>query len=183
VLTENHVLKKNLPVIYFVVGQIGWFACVLSAAHGVPYVGVAVSALLIAVHLAVTQRRLPEIKLLFSVIAIGAVWESIPVETGLLAYPSGNLIPHAAPYWILALWGLFAAQFNASFGWLKPKLGLAALLGAVAGPMSFRAGAALGAVHFVHPLPAILLLAGGWGCLMPLLVLLSRRWDGVHDEA
>jgi len=52
-------------------------------------------------------------------------------------------------------------------------------LGAVAGPLSFRAGAALGALNFVKPLPAFVSLAIGWALLLPLIVLLSRRWDGV----
>jgi hypothetical protein len=85
----------------------------------------------------------------------------------------------AAPYWILALWALFAAQFNTTFGWLKQRMLLACMLGAIAGPMSFRAGAALGAVRFVQPLPATLALALGWAILMPTLILLARRFDGV----
>lgn len=177
------VLTKNLPTIYFVIGQIGWFACVLSAAHGVPIIGVIFSAVLVVTHLLRVRDVIPELKLLCVVVCIGAVWESVPVATGLLVYPSGNVFPHAAPYWLLALWGLFAAQFNTSFQWLKRRLALAGLLGAIAGPMSFRAGASLGAVHFAKPLPAFILLAVGWGFLMPMLVLLSRRWDGVHDRA
>jgi hypothetical protein len=168
------------PSIYFVVGQLGWFACVLSAAHGMPWMGVATTAMLVAIHLARVERPLTEFKLLVSVVAMGAIWESVPVLSGLLAYPNGILLPGAAPYWILALWALFAAQFNTTFGWLKHRVLLASVLGAIAGPMSFRAGAALGAVRFVHPLPATIVLAIGWAILMPLLILLSRRWDGVH---
>lgn len=171
------------PSVYFVAGQIGWFACVLSAANAVPWMGVSASAVLVAIHLARAVRPLPEFLLLVTAIAIGAFWESILVATGLLAYPNGTVIPHAAPYWILALWALFAAQFNTSFGWLKPRIALAALLGAIAGPLSFRAGAGLGAVRFVHPWPATVVLAIGWSILMPVLVLLSRHWDGVHAQA
>jgi len=93
------------------------------------------------------------------------------------------VLPGAAPYWILALWALFAAQFNTTFGWLKQpaqRMLLASVLGAIAGPMSFRAGAALGAVRFAQPLLATIVLAIGWAILMPVLILLSRRWDGVH---
>jgi len=79
------------------------------------------------------------------------------------------------------LWALFAAQFNTTFGWLKQRMLLASVLGAIAGPMSFRAGAALGAVRFAFPLPATIVLAIGWAILMPVLILLSRRWDGVHS--
>src|SRR5471032_3161666 len=160
--------------------QLGWFACVLSAARDVPWMGVATTIVLVAMHLARVDRPLQEFKLLVSVLVVGAIWESVPVATGLLVYPNGTVLPGAAPYWILALWALFAVQFNTTFGWLKQRMLLASVLGAIAGPMSFRAGAALGAVRLVLPLPATILLAIGWAFLMPVLILLSRRWDGVH---
>lgn len=175
--------ERWAPTVYFIVGQLGWFACVLSAAHDVPWIGVAVTLVLVAVHLARVTRPMQEIKLLVSVVVIGAVWESVPVAAGLLDYPNGTVIPGAAPYWILALWALFAAQFNTTFGWLKPRMLLAAVLGAIAGPLSFRGGAALGAVRFAQPLAATLTLALGWAVLLPVLILLLRRWDGVHGDA
>jgi hypothetical protein len=179
---RRSAFERWAPTIYFIVGQFGWFACVLSAAHDVPWIGVAVTLVLVAVHLARVDRRVPELKLLASVIAIGAVWESVPVAAGLLVYPNGTVLPGAAPYWILALWALFAAQFNTTFGWLKSRMLLASVLGAVAGPLSFRGGAALGAVRFAQPLAATLTLAAGWAVLLPVLILLSRRWDGVHTN-
>jgi Protein of unknown function (DUF2878) len=180
---RSSAFERWASTVYFIVGQFGWFACVLSAAHDVPWIGVAVTLVLVAVHLARVDRRVPELKLLASVIAIGAVWESVPVAAGLLVYPNGTVLPGAAPYWILALWALFAAQFNTTFGWLKSRMLLASVLGAVAGPLSFRGGAALGAVRFAQPLAATLTLAAGWAVLLPVLILLSRRWDGVHTNA
>ena len=176
-------VERWAPSVYFVIGQLGWFACVLSAARDVPWMGVATTIVLVAVHLARVERPLQEFKLLVSVVAMGAIWESVPVATGLLVYPNGTVLPGAAPYWILALWALFAAQFNTTFGWLKQRMLLASVLGAIAGPMSFRAGAALGAVRLAFPLPATIVLAIGWAILMPVLILLSRRWDGVHSGA
>ncbi|CAN7610187.1 DUF2878 domain-containing protein [Caballeronia sp. LjRoot31] len=172
--------ERWAPYVYFVIGQLGWFACVLSAARDVPWMGVATTIVLLAVHLARVERPLQEFKLLVSVLVVGAIWESVPVATGLLVYPNGVVFPGIAPDWILALWALFAAQFNTAFGWLKQHMLLASVLGAIAGPMSFRAGAALGAVRFAQPWPATILLAIGWAILMPVMILLSRRWDGVH---
>jgi Protein of unknown function (DUF2878) len=177
---RRSTVERWAPSVYFVIGQLGWFACVLSAAHDVPWMGVAATIVLLAMHLARVERPLQEFKLLVTVVAVGAIWESVPVATGLLVYPNGTVFPGVAPYWILALWALFAAQFNTTFGWLKQRMLLASVLGAIAGPMSFRAGAALGAVRLVLPLPATILLAIGWAFLMPVLILLSRRWDGVH---
>jgi hypothetical protein len=174
--------ERAAPSLYFVIGQAGWFACVLSAARGAPWVGVAIAIVLVVLHVLRVPRPDSEVKLLAAVLVLGGIWESALVAAGLLQYPVGNVLPETAPYWILALWALFAAQLNTTFGWLRHRLPLAALLGACAGPMSFRAGAALGAVRFVHPWPATAALALGWAVLMPVLMVFSRNWDGVHPR-
>jgi hypothetical protein len=176
-------IEKWAPVAYFVVGQGAWFACVLSAARGIPWVGVLVTALLVAVHVLRVRRPREELKLVLCVLVIGGVWDSLLVRAGLLAYPNSTTLPGLAPLWIIALWASFAAQFNTTYQWLKSRLWVAALLGAIAGPMSFRAGAALGAVDFVKPWPAAAALAVGWAVMLPLIDLLSHRWDGVRRSA
>jgi hypothetical protein len=181
---QGKMSGKWTPTVYFVIGQIGWFACVLSAARGVPWIGVSVVALLIAAHLWRAARLLPELKLVVGVAAIGAVWESAAVFFRVLGYPGGVDIRGMAPLWIVALWALFAAQFNTTYRWLKPRIGLASLLGAVAGPLSFRAGAALNAVRFLQPRVSVAVVAVGWAMLLPIVVVVSRRWDGIavrHD--
>ena len=169
-----------MPFVYFIVGQAGWFACVLGAAHGVPALGAAVVVIMVVAHLWRVPRPREELKFLAAAVLIGTLWESAVVRLHLLSYPSGNVLDGFPPYWIVALWALFAGQFNTTYSWLKGRPAVAALLGAVAGPLSFRAGAALGAVHFEQPLPAFMTLAVGWAVILPLLLVASRRWDGVR---
>jgi hypothetical protein len=150
----------------------------LSAAHGVPYLGIVSVVVLLILHLCRVPRPVPELKLMVLVALIGGAWESAVLFFGLLDYPQAS-IHGMAPLWLPALWASFAAQFNTTYRWLKPRLWAGALLGAVAGPLSFRAGAALGALRFVKPFPAAITLALGWAVMLPLIILLSRRWDGV----
>lgn len=152
----------------------------LSAAHGAPWIGALLVILLIGLHLAWVARPVEELKLVFLAMLIGGAWDSVLVYAGLLSYPSGMVLSGLAPYWIPMLWAMFAAQLNITYEWLKLRLWLAALLGAVAGPLSFRAGAALGALRFVAPLPAAVALGAGWSVLLPLLIVLSRRFNGVR---
>lgn len=173
-------MSKWAPVIYFGLGQAGWFACVVGAARGQSWIGILVVAVLIALHLLRVARPFDEAKLLVSVMLIGGIWDSSLVSAGLLTYPHGTLVEGSAPGWIFAMWMLFAAQFNTTYQWLKTRIGAAAILGATAGPLSFRAGAALGALRFAKPWPAASALAIGWAVLLPLIVILSRRWDGVR---
>jgi hypothetical protein len=163
---------------YFVVSQIGWFACVLSAAHGHPAWGVAVTAVIVAWHLRRVPRPALEARVVLAAMAIGAVWESGLCDFGLLVYPNGILIPGTAPYWMLALWALFALTLNTTFRWLHGRVLLGAVLGAVCGPLSFSAGARLGAVQFHPPLLALTALALGWAVLIPGLVAIAQHWDG-----
>ena len=39
-------VERWAPSVYFVIGQLGWFGCVLSAAHDVPWMGVAATIVL-----------------------------------------------------------------------------------------------------------------------------------------
>jgi hypothetical protein len=168
-------------LIYVVFCNLGWFVCVMSAAAGRPWLGVLFAGVAIAYHLwRATQPRL-ELYLLLSVIAAAALWESLLTATGLLVYPNGILFAQTAPYWILALWALFTIQLNVLFRWLRGRYWLAAALGALAGPLSFRAGAALGAVHFPNQSAALSALAIGWTLWLPLLIALSSRWDGMRQ--
>lgn len=169
--------------IYFIIGQAAWYVCVLSAAKGVSWIGVLLAIALMSAHVLRAERSRDELKLLVTVILIGGTWESALLGFGLLDYPGSLVIDGLAPSWLLALWGLFAAQFNTTYKWLKTRIEFAPLLGAIAGPLSFRAGSALGAVRFAKAWPAVEALALGWAVLLPVIALLSRRWDGVQHRS
>ena len=51
--------------------------------------------------------------------AIGAAFDSVLAATGLLVYSSGVLFAGTAPYWIVAMWALFATTLNVSMGWMR----------------------------------------------------------------
>jgi hypothetical protein len=78
------------------------------------------------------------------------------------------------------MWVLFASTLNVSLRWLRGRWMLAMLLGAVAGPLAYYAGAGLGGVVIAEPLPAFTALAAGWAAFVPLLIRLSTRLDGMR---
>jgi hypothetical protein len=164
------------------VGQAGWYACVLTAANHIAWVGEALVLLLVTIHLLRVARPMDELKFIAIVLVMGSVWESVLVDFNLLSYPSSLAVKGFAPMWLPALWALFAAQFNTSYTWLKRRAHWAAPIGAIAGPLSFRAGAALGALRFEKPWLAALALASGWAVLLPLIAVIARRWDGVSTS-
>lgn len=159
--------------------QCAWFAAVLGAAHNRPLLGTACVAAVIAWHLVVSARPAQEARLVALLCLIGFVVESAIVRQGHVAYPSGQPVASLAPYWIVALWALLAIALNVTMRWLHGRLLLAAVLGAVLGPLSFSSGARLGGAQLLHPTEALVTLALVWAVLMPVLVMLATRFDGV----
>jgi hypothetical protein len=170
-------------VLNFVACQLAWSACVLGGANGRPLAGALVAAAVIALHLALAKRAAPEAMLIAAAAAIGLIWDSALIAIGLFTYPSGVLAPGLAPYWMIALWAVFATSLNLSMGFMKGRLWLAALVGAVGGPLSYAAGGRLGGLEMSDPMLALGAQAIGWAALMPLLTHLATRWDGFSDAA
>jgi len=167
--------RTHWRVLYFVLGQAGWLICVLSAAGGIGWLGVLYVALLLAAHLSWAENRSREAAFVAIVTLAGWAWESLVLKTGWVAYPNGMVLAGYAPYWMAGLWALFALQINPLFSWLRNHWALAALLGAVGGPLSFRAGAALGAIRFVDTWAAFAVIASGWAVIFPTLLWLGKR--------
>jgi hypothetical protein len=175
----------NLAV-NFVAFQLGWFACVIGAAKGLPWVGVLVVLAVIALHLARVRRPVPELRLVGLAMALGLLVDSLLLATGWLSYPAGLWLPgpwgsYLAPYWIVAMWALFATTLNVSMGWLRGRPWLAVLMGAVGGPLSYLGGEELGAIELTEPVAAMAALAVAWAVAMPLLMKAAERLDGVRD--
>jgi hypothetical protein len=158
--------------------QAGWFACVLGAAHGMPWVGVVAAAAIVGWHVLRAPRPRRELALIALSAAVGALFETLLMREGWVRFDTGVLVDGAAPYWMVALWALFATTLNVSLRALRTRLGLAALLGAVGGPAAYYAGARLGAIEFSTLGAALAAIAVGWALLTPLLLGAARRFDG-----
>ncbi len=158
--------------------KVGWAASVAAAAASVPAAGAAVAIAVIAFHLLRAERRRPEFKLLIAAALMGVVWESALVATGLLRYEAGFLVPGFAPYWIVAMWVLFATTLNVGMRWLRKSTWVAAVAGALGGPLAFVTGERMGAVSFSEPTLALAIIGIGWATLLPLLVRLAILFEG-----
>jgi hypothetical protein len=169
-----------LPVIVanVLLYQIGWFAAVLGAARGWPWLGVAVLAAVVAVHLVRARTPARELALLTLAFAIGAVFETLMVQAGLMRFDGGALLAGTAPVWMVALWASFATTLNVSLRALHGRLIAASLLGAVGAPLAYYSGQKLGAVQMVNAGATLAVVAAGWAVLTPLLFLAARRLDG-----
>ena len=165
-------------VVNFVAFQAAWFACVLGAANGMPWLGPVVVALVLVLHLALALQ--PRCELILAAIAalFGLVFDSLLVTLSWLSYDQGMMLPGLAPYWIIAMWIGFATTLNVSMRWMHGRWVLAVIMGAIGGPLAYLAGARFGAVTIVEPVLAMVALAVIWGVAMPLLSYFGTRFDG-----
>lgn len=159
--------------------QFGWFACVLGAAHGMPWLGPLVALPVLVRHLRAAAAPGAEAALLLVAALVGLAIDSALVATGRLAFTEGVLLPGFAPYWMVTLWLLFASTFNVSLRWLRERPLFAAGLGAVGGPLAYLAGRGLGAATILEPAWAThLAVAVAYAVATPALLALARRFDG-----
>ncbi|MGR9036530.1 MAG: DUF2878 domain-containing protein [Gammaproteobacteria bacterium] len=163
----------NLLIYQFV-----WLACVLSAAGGMPTLGGLTALAGVLWHLIQARRPMAEVQLILLTGLIGGLWDSLLIVLGLIRYPSGSLMPWMAPVWIVALWMAFATTFNQCLRWLHGRTALAAVFGALGGPLAWWGGQALGALQLIHQMPALVALGLGWAMLMPALIRLAEHFDG-----
>jgi hypothetical protein len=158
--------------------QAGWFACVLGAAQGLPWIGAIIAVLVIGWHLSRAADPRREVALIAAAGVLGLVFETLLVQSGWVRFDSGMLVAGVAPYWMVALWAIFATTLNVSLRVLRSRLGLAAALGAVGGPAAYYGGAQLGALELATAGAALMTIAVGWAVFVPALLGAARRLDG-----
>lgn len=149
--------------------QLGWFACVLGAQR--PWLLlVAVACLL--VHLLWMAPTRGEWRLVALTMLAGWLLDSALLNLGLFDFGAGAPV---APLWLALLWALFATTLRHCLAWTARPWWRASLLGVVGGPLSYLAGAELAGVGLPWGLlPSLLVLAGVWAVVMPLLHGLAR---------
>jgi hypothetical protein len=148
--------------------QAGWFACVLGAANGYAAEGAVVALALIAWHVASVPQPPREAAIAAAAAAIGLVFENALVGVGWVSVQDGV-------YWLVILWALFATTLNGALRALQGRPWLAALVGALGGPLAYYAGARMGALQLLQPAAMLAALAAGWALATPLLLSLARR--------
>lgn len=159
----------------FAMFYLGWFACVMGAGHGELWLGPSVVVALVLIHLLLTAAPVEEARLILLIGIFGFAVDTLQATGGLYAFAHTSAAPWLCPLWMVALWMIFATTLNASMSWLAGRYGLAAVLGAICGPVSYAAGARLGAIEFpAHAGLSLVGIAVVWACVMPSLLWLRE---------
>lgn len=156
-----------------------WFACVLGAANGRPWIGWLAGAAMCAAHFAFARPARPDLRLAAAGLVLGAAAETLHRAAGVYVPAAGDPVPEPfAPSWLLVLWVCFALTIRHSMAWIAARPAVAALACGALGPVTWRGGAALGAAE-LSPVPLLSwgLLAATWAAAGWSLARLARA-DG-----
>jgi len=157
--------------------QAGWLACVAGGNRWALPAG----ALILALHWWLVDRSVRGWSLVAVAAGLGLAMDLGWQRLGLLEFH--GTLGAGIPPWLAMLWLLFATTFAHSLAWLQARLGLAALLGAALGPLSYVAGLELGAASTRFPQWQVALaMAPAWALLLPLLLFLARAPRAVAAE-
>jgi hypothetical protein len=168
----------------FLMFYAGWFACVAGAGRKALWAGPAAAAVLLLAHLALAPHRAREGALVLVVGLFGFTVDTLQASAGIYSFSGTSVLPWLCPPWMAALWMLFATTLNGSMQWLAGRYRLAAVLGALFGPLSYLAGERLGAIALssdtVVSLGAIAIV---WALVMPALLAIREALLDVGEKA
>jgi len=167
------------PVISFVAFQVCWFACVVGASRGLPWLGPVVVAVFAAAHLWATPAGRPragQAWLLALAAVIGYAADSALVLSGVLRFPPYASLGWPSSAWMVAMWVAQAATLTGAMSWLRDRYLVSAVFGAVGGPLAYLAGVRLGAAILgPSQRAALIVVAIEWAFAMPLLLWIARQ--------
>ena len=154
----------------FLAFQIGWFANILGAANGSPWLGPLYVVVWLSLHLMLLEKRerSPDLQLILWAAFVGYAADSLLVLLGLMTFPPQAQLGAPSPVWMVCLWMGFAATLRHSMGWVRGRKKWASVLGLIGGPLAYFAGSKLGAVILPTSL-SLIGVAAVWGLVLPAL--------------
>lgn len=161
----------------FLVFQAVWVVTALGAAAGSAWPGVVGALVAVGWYVSRSERPALAAGLAMAAAAVGAAGESLLAGSGIVRYAAPWPSTAMAPAWIMTLWAAFAVTLSPTRAMLGRRwILVSAMLGLLFAPLSYVAGARLGALELTGPLwrswTAIALL---WGVAYPLLLAIDRR--------
>lgn len=169
--------------------QATWFACVGGGALGYPLLGPLVALVWLSLHLAFMDgasrdldrhagQRMIELRLLSAAAVVGYLLDSVLAHAHAIEFPERAGFAAPTTPWMVTLWAAFGATLRHSMNWARRRYALAAIAGAVFGPLAYRTGEALGAIALAPWPLGWLAVAAEWALALPLLLWLRERCEG-----
>lgn len=156
---------------------LGWFACVLGAAHGFAALGPVVVLLLLILHLKL-HRCFWRAELALAGISfiMGFLVDSGLAAAGVMVLARDFMPQGLTTFWMMCMWFNFALTLNVALKCLHGRPWISALLGLLGGPAAYYTGERLGAITIPDPFWIHLAAIGAaWAAVTPMLVWAARK--------
>ncbi len=156
--------------------QTAWWACIVGVGRGFEIPALLYGLVLAGLHLRFARQPRQEVKLAALALVIGVAADTLLQMTSVILFYGWSLGP-LSPFWLWLLWVLFAMTLNTSLSFLQTHtLWLSAVAGLVFGPLSYYAGAQLGAASFDRTTLHLGALASTWAVALPVLVYAAQHF-------
>ena len=159
-------------ILYGVLWQVAWFAAVIPAGKGMPWVGLVAT---IPVILVAGWGRWPRALWVIAVsCAVGVAVDAVLGLTGAANFPGGLLEGRLSPPWMWMLWIQLGLALDLCLAWLRPRPWLAVIFGLLGAPGAYLGGMAFGALAAPHGQLVLGVAVGvAYACALPLLIKLT----------
>lgn len=162
-ITNSHAPKPKftLIIINLVWFQIGWWVCIL----GGNLWAITFTVVTLLLHFLFFPYRIRDAIAVITAVALGLAHDGFMAWLGVLVFPTQGLL---SPPWLWCVWILMALTFNYSLHWIYHRPLLAALGGAIFGPMAYASGIYLSTVEWGMPIPqGLSILVIAWLFVLP----------------
>lgn len=169
-------MNQKSKYFLFIWSQVGWFACVFSAKWDLQVASIIFPLVAwIVLDQSKALSRKGELVLLgLALVGVGfdsflLSFEQIRFEK-MISQEAG----HNIPLWLVSLWFLFVTTLPGLGNIFSGRLGLAVLVGAVAGPLTYRAGEGF-EVLFLNSEWVLFIYSIFWAVFFGMSLILQRK--------
>lgn len=156
--------------------QTAWWACIAGVGRGFEIPALLYGLALAGLHLHFAPQRAQEAQLAAFAWVLGMAADTLLQMASVIRFYGWALGP-LSPFWLWLLWVLFAMTLNTSLRFLQTHtLWLSSVAGLVLGPLTYLAGAQLGAASFDNSAIHLIALAVTWGLALPVLVYAAKHF-------
>lgn len=147
--------------------QLSWFLAVLGGNAGASF-GVGILLL----HLVFSSKRMADLRMMFLLLFTGLVVDGTMHQIGFISFTQTGF---PIPFWLMVIWLALAITPHHCLAWLKNRLLLSSIFGALGGPAAYWAGVRLGAATFNWNLGlSLVALAVLWAILWPSVMYFAE---------
>lgn len=165
-------MKTTDYIFLSVLFYVGWFGCVFLARTDFSEASLIFPLLLLGfLHFKKSLTRHDCVYAL-SLSLIGIIFDHFAIRFELISVSEENVM--LIPVWLISIWLLFTFSMLKFGSKLHPPLWLAAMLGGIMGPISYKSGEYFQVLKFLSPL-TFFIYAAFWAVVFPLTLYLSRR--------